>query len=176
VNDYLSINHFDGGEEMRRMHQRTLGKSSIKVSPIIFGGWQSGKDQWVGVEDVETIAAHRAAFDAGITTFDTAEVYGRGHSEEILGEALRDKRDKISILTKVFASNLRHDDVIKACDRSLKRIGTDYIDLYQIHWPSGSFNTPIVPIEESMLALNELKTAGKLFSPAIDRRSGIRPN
>jgi myo-inositol catabolism protein IolS len=144
------------------MQNRPLGRSKIEISAILFGGWQSGKDMWVGVEDDETIAAHRAAFDAGVTTFDTAEAYGKGHSEQILGKALGDKRDQIVIATKVFANHLKHDQVIEACERSLQNLGTDRIDLYQIHWPAGSFGTEAVPVEETMGALSTLKEQGKI--------------
>ncbi len=144
------------------MQYRPLGRSKIEISAILFGGWQSGKDQWTGVSDEETITAHKEAFDSGITTFDTAEAYGNGHSEQILSRALADKRDQIVIATKVFANHLKRDEVFEACERSLKNLGTDRIDLYQIHWPSGSFGSPVVPIEETMGALTELKQQGKI--------------
>lgn len=144
------------------MQKRLLGRSKIEISAIIFGGWQAGKSGWTGVNDDDTIAAHRAALDGGIMTFDTAEAYGEGYSERILAQALSDKRDQIVIATKVWAGNLKHDKVIEACERSLKNLNTDRIDLYQIHWPSGSFGSEVVPIEETMGALNELKQAGKI--------------
>jgi len=81
----------------------------------------------------------RAAFDAGITAFDTATVYGNGHSERIVGQALADCRPQVVIATKVFSNRLRRDQVVAACEQSLRDLGTDYIDLYQIHWPPGSF-------------------------------------
>ena len=93
------------------MQKRLLGRSKIEISAIIFGGWQSGKDQWVGISDDETIAAHRAAFDSGITTFDTAEAYGGGHSEQILGQALgrqaRPDRDRHQSLRQSTSSATR---------------------------------------------------------------------
>ena len=144
------------------MEKRTLGRSDIKITPILMGTWQAGKKQWVGIEDADTIKAIRAAFDAGITTVDTAEVYGQGHSEQIVAQALSDVRDQVVYATKVFANHLKHDQVIEACERSLKNLKTDYIDLYQIHWPSGSFNSEIVPIEQTMSALNQLKQQGKI--------------
>ena len=144
------------------MQTRPLGRTDILLSPVIFGGWQSGKTGWVGIDDSESVKAHQAAFDAGITTFDTAEEYGKGHSEQILAKALSHKRSEIVILDKVFVDHLTYPDVLEACDRSLKNLSTDYIDLYQIHWPSGSFGTPVVPIEETMNALNDLKQAGKI--------------
>ena len=144
------------------MQHRQLGRTKIEMSAIIFGGWQSGKSEWVGIDDDQTIAAHQAAFDSGITTFDTAEAYGEGHSEQILGQALGTKRDQIVIATKVFANHLKRDQVMEACERSLKNLGTDRIDLYQIHWPAGTFGTEAVPIEETMGALTQLKEQGKI--------------
>ena len=144
------------------MQNRLLGRSKIEISAIIFGGWQAGKSGWTGVNDDDTIAAHRAALDSGITTFDTAEAYGEGYSERILAQALGDKRDQIVIATKVWAGNLKKEKVVEACERSLKNLNTDRIDLYQIHWPSGSFGSEVVPIEETMGALNELKQSGKI--------------
>jgi myo-inositol catabolism protein IolS len=150
------------GKGSGRMQYRLLGRSKIEISAIIFGGWQSGKDQWVGISDEETIAAHRAAFESGITTFDTAEWYGGGHSEQVLVQALGSKRGQIVIATKVAPVNLKRSQVFEACERSLKNLDTDHIDLYQIHWPSGSFGSEVVPIEETMGALNELKQQGKI--------------
>jgi aryl-alcohol dehydrogenase-like predicted oxidoreductase len=144
------------------METRSLGNSGIQITPIIMGTWQAGKKMWVGIEDSDTIKAIRAAVDAGITTIDTAEVYGEGHSEQIVADALSDIRDKVVYATKVFANHLKYDQVIEACDRSLKNLKTDYIDLYQIHWPSGTFKTELVPIEETMKALNYLQRQGKI--------------
>jgi myo-inositol catabolism protein IolS len=144
------------------MRYEKLGSTSIEISKIIFGGWQAGKEYWVGIDDEEQIAAHRAALDAGVTTFDTAEVYGRGHSERILAEALSAQRARIVIATKVSWSNLRREDVISACERSLRNLRTDHIDLYQIHWPAGTFGGELVPIEETMGALCDLKAQGKI--------------
>jgi aryl-alcohol dehydrogenase-like predicted oxidoreductase len=144
------------------MQERTLKKAGISISPIIMGTWQAGKAMWTGIDDAETTKAMRAAFDAGITTFDTAEAYGNGHSERILGKALADVRDRAVLATKVFSNHLRHDQLIKACHRSLKNLQTDYIDLYQIHWPPGSFGHEAVPLGEIMEALNKLKDEQKI--------------
>ena len=144
------------------MQKRILGRSQIPLSSIIMGTWQAGKAMWTGIDDRQTRAAMRAAFDAGVTTFDTAEVYGNGHSERIVGQALADVRDKVVIATKVFSNHLKFDQVTASCERSLKNLGTDYIDLYQIHWPPGSFGHPAVPLEETMQAMNQLKTQGKI--------------
>ncbi|HEY3330815.1 MAG TPA: aldo/keto reductase [Capsulimonadaceae bacterium] len=144
------------------MKHITLGNTGIDISAIVFGGWQSGKGNWVGIEDTETIKAHQAALDNGITTFDTAEGYGSGHSEQVLAQAIGNRRDEIAILTKVGPGNLAAAKVAEACERSLTNLGTDRIDLYQIHWPAGTFNSPIVPIEETMGALVKLKDQGKI--------------
>jgi myo-inositol catabolism protein IolS len=153
------------------METRTLGTSGIQITPILMGTWQAGKRMWVGIEDAKTLKAIRAAVDAGITTIDTAEVYGEGHSERIVGEALQDVRDRVVYATKVFANHLKYDQVIAACEQSLKNLRTDYIDLYQIHWPAGSFGNALVPLEETMSALNELKKQGKIRSIGVSNFS-----
>ncbi|SKB16219.1 Aldo/keto reductase [Planktothrix sp. PCC 11201] len=153
------------------MKKRTLGQSDILITPILIGTWQAGKRMWVGIEDAETIKAIRAAFDAGITTVDTAEIYGEGHSEKIVAQALSDVRDQVVYASKVFANHLKYDQVIEACERSLKNLNTDYIDLYQIHWPSGFMNSEIVPIAETMKALNHLKEQGKIRAIGVSNFS-----
>jgi myo-inositol catabolism protein IolS len=153
------------------METRTLGTSGIQITPILMGTWQAGKRMWVGIEDAETLKAMRAAVEAGITTIDTAEVYGDGHSERIVGEALQDVRDRVVYATKVFANHLKYDQVIAACEQSLKNLRTDYIDLYQIHWPAGSFGNALVPIEETMSALNALKKQGKIRAIGVSNFS-----
>ncbi|MBE9053576.1 aldo/keto reductase [Nostocales cyanobacterium LEGE 11386] len=153
------------------MEKRRLGQSNVQITPILMGTWQAGKVMWTGIEDADSIKTIRAAFEAGITTIDTAEVYGEGHSEQIVAQALSDVRDRVEYASKVFANHLRYDLVIEACDRSLKNLNTDYIDLYQIHWPSGSFNTEIVPIEETMSALNKLKDQGKIRAIGVSNFS-----
>ncbi|MBA2748702.1 MAG: aldo/keto reductase [Tatlockia sp.] len=153
------------------MEMRRLGRSNLQISPILMGTWQAGKRMWVGISDEETTKAIRAAFDAGITTIDTAEVYGEGHSEQIVAKALSDVRAKAVYATKVFANHLKYDQVIEACDRSLQNLQTDYIDLYQIHWPSGNFNSAVVPIEETMSALNKLLEQGKIRAIGVSNFS-----
>lgn len=150
---------------------RMLGNSGIAITPIIMGTWQAGKRGWVGIEDSDIIQALRAAFDAGITTFDTAEVYGEGYSEQLVGQALAEYRDRMVLATKVFANHMKYQQVIEACDRSLKNLQTDYIDLYQIHWPSGSFNSEIVPIEETMRAMTDLQQQGKIRAIGVSNFS-----
>ena len=153
------------------MEFRMLGTSGIKISSIIMGTWQAGKDMWVGIDDTESTTAIKAAYDAGITTFDTAEVYGSGHSEKIVGNALQDVRDNVVIATKVFSNHLKYQQVIDTCHQSLKNLNTDYIDLYQIHWPPGSFGAKHVPLEETMGALTDLKAQDKIRAIGVSNFS-----
>lgn len=153
------------------MQKRYLGQTNIEITPLLVGTWQAGKKMWAGIEDKESIRAIRAAFEAGITTIDTAEIYGEGHSESIVAQALADVREQVIYATKVFANHLKYEEVIAACDHSLKNLQTDYIDLYQIHWPSGSWNTEIVPISETMAALNYLKAQGKIRAIGVSNFS-----
>lgn len=156
------------------MEKRRLGTSDVQITPILMGTWQAGKKMWVGIEDAETTRAIRSAFDAGITTIDTAEVYGDGHSEQIVAQALSEVRDQAVYATKVFANHLKYDQVLEACERSLKNLQTDYIDLYQIHWPAGTFKSEIVPIEETMRALNDLKQQGKIRAIGVSNFSRVQ--
>ena len=153
------------------METRSLGTSNICITPVIMGTWQAGKSMWADIEDAETIAGIRTAYEEGIHTVDTAEVYGDGHSEEIVAKALSDVRDRVVYATKVWAGNLQYDRVIEACEGSLKRLQTDYLDLYQIHWPSGSFKSEVVPISETMAALNKLKEDGKIRAIGVSNFS-----
>ena len=144
------------------MQLRELGTSGIRISPIVMGTWQAGKKMWAGIEDEEILKALRAACEAGINTFDTAEMYGDGHSERLIGQALSGVRDRVVYASKVFSNHLRYDQVVEACHRSLQNLGTEMIDLYQIHWPSGSYGSERVPIEETMRALHDLREQGKI--------------
>ena len=139
------------------MQYRALGKrSDIQVSPIALGCWPfAGGNVWGDQDDAESIAAVHAALDEGINFFDTAEGYGR--SEEVLGRGLKGRRHQAVLATKVSAGNLAADDVISACERSLRLLQTDYIDLYQIHWPNRD-----VPLAETVSALETLQTEGKI--------------
>ncbi|MBW2711700.1 MAG: aldo/keto reductase, partial [Deltaproteobacteria bacterium] len=103
--------------------------------------------------------------------FDTAAVYGDGHSEKIVGNALQDVRDNVVIATKVFSNHLKYQQVIDAFHRSLKNLNTDYIDLFQIHWPPGSFGAKPVPLEETMGALNDLKAQDKIRAIGVSNFS-----
>jgi myo-inositol catabolism protein IolS len=140
------------------MEYRKLGKTDIKVSAVAMGCWAlAGEPTWGPQAESDSMAAVRAALDVGVTLFDTAEGYGDGESERVLGRALVGRRHEAVIATKVSRSNLSGDEVQRACERSLKHLQTDYIDLYQIHWPSRT-----VPLEETMAALGELRERGKV--------------
>lgn len=155
------------------MQLRKLGKSNINVTPIIMGTWQAGKEQWVGIQDQEIIAAVHTACAAGINAFDTAEAYGGGYSERILGKALKGRRDKVVVMSKVFSTHLAYDQLIKACEQTLRNLDSDYLDLYQIHWPSGLFGSKRVPIAETMRALCHLKEIGKIRAIGVSNFSKV---
>ena len=135
-----------------------LGKSDIKVSKIGMGVWQAS-GEWHG-SDAEVIKAVQVASESGLNLVDTAEGYGNGHSEEVLGQALkRVGRDKVVIATKVFGSHLRYEELQKAAAWSMKRMGVDQIDLYQVHWPDPWEQ---IPLRETMRALEKLYLEGKI--------------
>src|SRR5258706_7648347 len=164
------------------MEYRKLGNSDLEISAICFGAWAAGGWMWGGTERNDAIKAIRAAYDLGVSSIDTAPIYGQGNSEEIVGEAIKNiPRDKVQVLTKY---GMRWDlakgnfdcksadtkgkeidiyryagkeSIIKECEDSLRRLGTDYIDLYQIHWPDLT-----TPIEETMETIAQLIKQGKV--------------
>jgi aryl-alcohol dehydrogenase-like predicted oxidoreductase len=149
------------------MQYRSLGRTGVQVSVACLGtmtfGWEP--DDWGSPEDVALRVAAKA-LDLGINFWDTADVYGRGTSETIVGKALRGKRDKVVLATKCHgkmadddpnASGNSRRHIIEACEASLRRLGTDWIDLYQIHRPQ-----PSIPIDETLRALDDLIRQGKV--------------
>ncbi len=145
------------------MKKNSLGRSGLDISILTFGCWQAGGSGWDDTDDDNSLAAMRAAYEAGINFFDTAEGYGEGHSETLLGRFLHEVGDSaIYVATKVGDANLAAPLLRAACERSLQRLGREKIDLYQIHWPSGTWGTPVVPIEETMMELNQLQAEGKI--------------
>ncbi|TWP49369.1 aldo/keto reductase [Lentzea tibetensis] len=150
---------------------REVRLAGFTASAIVAGGWQAGREDWAGIDDADSVAAYRASFDAGVTTFDTAEEYGAGHSERLLGQALGGVRDDVVIATKVSWRNLTAAKVAEACERSLRNLGTDRIDLYQIHWPAGTFGSPVVPLEETLGALEALRDQGKIRAIGVSNFS-----
>jgi aryl-alcohol dehydrogenase-like predicted oxidoreductase len=164
------------------MRYRKLADTELQLSEVTFGAWAAGGWMWGGNERGDAIEAIRAAYDMGITAIDTAPIYGQGTSEEIVGEAIKGlPRDQFQILTKYgmrwdlqkgdFGFSSKDNDgndieiykyagkesVIKECEDSLKRLGTDYIDLYQIHWPEST-----TAISETMEAVARLIEQGKV--------------
>ena len=132
--------------------------TDIEIPRLSLGTWAfSGAKIWGANEEADSIKTVHAALDAGVTLLDTAEKYGDGKSEEVLGKAVKDRRDRAIVATKVYTDALHYDDVIAHCDASLKRLDTDYIDLYQIHWPSRE-----IPHDETFRAFEDLKRAGKV--------------
>ena len=138
------------------MDYRKLGTTDIQVSAIALGCWPFGApDTWGPQDDDASIAAVKAALDAGINFFDTAEGYGKGKSEEVLGRGLKGRRQEAVIATKVSSGD--PDQVQEACERSLRHLDTDVIDLYQIHWPRRN-----VAVADTMGALERLVEQGKV--------------
>jgi aryl-alcohol dehydrogenase-like predicted oxidoreductase len=137
------------------MEYVNLGRTGSKVSRITFGCWEMGGTQWEFTSDeVNTTLIHKA-LDHGITSFDTAEGYGDGHSEEVLGRALKGRRQDCFVATKVSPKNLRAADLRKSISASLKRLGMDYVDLYYIHWPNKD-----IPLEETMAEMLKIQQEG----------------
>ncbi len=141
------------------MHR--LGSQGPEISVIGFGAWEAGGDMWgPNPPEDEVIAAIRTGLDAGMSWIDTAEVYGRGKSEELVGRALVGRRDDVFVATKVgpepSGSGFRAEEVREGCLASLKRLGTDWIDLYQLHWPDGTG----VPLEETWAGMAALVEEG----------------
>ncbi|PWD99990.1 aldo/keto reductase [Marinilabilia rubra] len=164
------------------MEYRHLSDSNLQLSAITFGAWAAGSWMWGHTETKDAVGAIRAAYEEGVTSIDTAPVYGMGASENIVGKAISDfPRDKVQILTKFglrwdlpkgkfyFKSKNNEgqfvnihkyagkESVIEECENSLRRLGTDYIDLYQIHWPDET-----TPIEETFEAVERLIDQGKI--------------
>jgi aryl-alcohol dehydrogenase-like predicted oxidoreductase len=169
------------------MEYRQLGESGLSASAITFGAWAIGGWMWGGAERKDAVDAIRASYDQGVTSIDTAPIYGQGLSEEIVGEALAGiPRDKVQIMTKYgmrwdekkgefgFRSQdndgrplevykyAGKDSIVKECEDSLRRLRTDHIDLYQIHWPDST-----TPVDETMEAVGQLLRQGKIRAAGV---------
>lgn len=155
---------------------RDVGRSGVKAAAVGLGTWAIGGWMWGGTDEAQSIAAIEASLDAGVTLIDTAPAYGLGRAEEIVGKAIAGRRDKAIIATKCglvwhtqkgshfFDQDgrpvhryLGRDAIVHEVEESLRRLGTDYIDLYITHWQDAT-----TPIAETVAALEELKTAGKI--------------
>ncbi len=148
------------------MQYRTMGSSDLTVSALGFGCWEMGGNQYGEVDDEEERRAVQRAIDLGVTLFDTAAVYGYGHSEEVLGRALGSRRSEIVLVTKggltweevggPITRTATREVLVSGLEDSLRRLGTDYVDLFLIHWPDGK-----TPEADMMASLNELRAVGQ---------------
>ena len=145
------------------MRTHRLGSHGPELSVVGYGSWEAGGTAWgANGSDESVIAAMQAAFAAGITWIDTAEVYGDGVSESLVGRAIAGRHDELVVASKVApepeGSGFRPDQIRAACDASLRRLGVEAIDLYQLHWPD-ELGTPV---EDTWGAMAELQQAGKV--------------
>jgi aryl-alcohol dehydrogenase-like predicted oxidoreductase len=150
--------------------------TNIVSSRIALGTWAIGGSMWGGTDEKESIRTIHAAFDQGVNLIDTAPVYGFGRSEEIVGEALHQhgRRDSIILATKVgldwtngkIQRNSSRQRILRELEDSLRRLQTDYIDVYQVHWPD-----PLVPVEETAATLRELYEQGKIRAIGVSNYS-----
>jgi len=133
------------------MVRRPFGWTQVPVPIIGQGTWNMERDN-----RREAIAALRAGLDAGMAHIDTAEMYGSGRVEELVAEAIAGRRNEVFLVSKVWPHNASHEGVLQACERSLRRLKTDRLDLYLLHWPSRH------PIEETIGAFERLVADGKI--------------
>jgi|TARA_B100000315_G_scaffold242552_1_gene264859 aryl-alcohol dehydrogenase-like predicted oxidoreductase len=141
-----------------------LGKSGLAIPALGMGTWGNGFRPGASIS--RSIDALRKGLNLGMTFIDTAESYGSGFSEKIVGEAIKGRRNEVIIATKVSASHLSYEDVLRSAEKSLKRLNIGYIDLYQIHSPK----TPI-PVDETMRAMERLIDEGKIGAIGVSNFS-----
>src|SRR6201996_4138550 len=162
-----------------RMELPHIAGTSLKVSPVARGTWAFGGWMWGGTDEAESIATIRAAFDHGINIIDTAPVYGFGRSEEIVGKTIAEGRlrSEVLIATKAglqwdngrVSRNASRARILQEVDDSLRRLRTDYIDIYQVHWPD-----PLVTIEETAEAMLALLEQGKIRAVGVSNFSIVQ--
>jgi len=137
---------------------KELGGTGVRIPVLGLGTWgMGGLSTESDARDSESIAALRHGLKLGLRFIDTAEMYGGGHSEEVVAKSVASDRENVFLATKVSAEHLSRDGVLKACASSLRRLQTHYIDLYQVHWPN-----PRIPITETMKAMEQLVEEGKI--------------
>ena len=167
------------------MEMRQLGRSPVKGSVITFGAWAIGGAMWGGTDEKESVEAIQASIERGVTSIDTAPIYGFGKSEELVSRAIVGKRDKVQLFTKFglrwdstegehffdlpedgktfnIYRNAKKKSIITECENSLKRLQTDHIDLYQCHWRDHT-----TELEETMEALEQLLKEGKILAAGV---------
>lgn len=139
------------------MQLRKLGKSDIEISQIGIGCWAMGDVYWGASNDRDSIRAIQSGLDSGINFIDTAQLYGDGKSEELVGKAIEGKRSQVVLSSKVWKTHMQYDKVFTACEESLRRLRTDYLDIYFIHYPPD-----ICSAGETMSAMVKLREQGKI--------------
>lgn len=137
------------------MQYKKLGKTNWQVSCASLGSWAPDRSVWSKEHDRLFQEGLEAALESGINFFDTAECYGDGYAENLLGEALKNKRGNIYIASKVWFDHLKKEDTVKACEGSLRRLGMEYLDLYYIHYPDPHGKVAVEETMEAMLSLKE---------------------
>jgi aryl-alcohol dehydrogenase-like predicted oxidoreductase len=158
------------------MERATIPGTALELSRVALGTWAIGGWMWGGTDDDEAISTIRSALEHGINVIDTAPVYGFGHSEEVVGRALAEagSRDRVLIATKVGLDwrgdqpfrNASPKRIMREIDDSLRRLRTDYIDIYQVHWPD-----PLVPLQETADAMHTLFRQGKIRAIGVSNFS-----
>ena len=170
----------DQAEALKLNMERTeIPGTSLRVSPVAIGTWAIGGWMWGGTDETESIATIRAAFERGINLVDTAPVYGFGRSEEIVGKAIAESRlrSNVIIATKVglqweggsVSRNASRARILREVEDSLRRLQTDYIDIYQVHWPD-----PLITIEETADAMHMLLAQGKIRAIGVSNFSVVQ--
>src|SRR5258708_1238299 len=162
-----------------KMELTEIPGTSLKVSPVAIGTWAIGGWMWGGTDEAESIATIRSAFEHGINMIDTAPVYGLGRSEEIVGRAIAEGRLRSNVLiaTKTglqwdrgkVSRNASRARIMREIEDSLRRLRTDYIDIYQIHWPD-----PLVTIEETAEAMHTLFDQGNIRAIGVSNFSVLQ--
>ena len=137
------------------MESRVLGRTRERIPVIGMGTWAMGNS--TGERHKEEVEALERGIELGMKFIDTAESYGGGRSEALVGRAIGEVRDQVFLATKVSPEHFGYDDVLKSCEASIERLGLKYIDLYQLHWPN-----PRIRIQETMRAMEELVSRGKI--------------
>jgi diketogulonate reductase-like aldo/keto reductase len=137
------------------LEQRELGRTREKIPILGMGTWEIGDVQHEG--RALEIKALRRGLELGMTLIDTAEMYGYGNAEKLVGQVINGMRDGVFIVTKVSPEHFGYNDILNSCEASIRRLGVEHIDLYLLHWPSDQ-----VPIKETMKAMEELVSRGKI--------------
>src|SRR5882762_27699 len=161
------------------MERTDIPGTSLRVSPVAIGTWAIGGWMWGGTDEAESIATIQAAFERGINLVDTAPVYGFGRSEEIVGRAIAEARLRSDVLIATKAGlqwdggkvsrNASRARILREVDDSLRRLRTDYIDIYQVHWPD-----PLITIEETADAMHLLLAQGKIRAIGVSNFSVVQ--